>query len=168
MLERCWWLINSALGLGLENRDINVFQMSLRALIVFFLAIAMLRIGDKRFMGKSTALDVMLGIVFGSVVSRAITGNAPFFPTLAAAAILVGLHWMLSALAFRSHVIGALFKGRSRTLVVDGEINWDEMKSAHLSEHDLHEAMRLSGNCTDVRVVKSAHLERNGEISILV
>jgi uncharacterized membrane protein YcaP (DUF421 family) len=168
MLERCWRLIASALGLGLESREINIFQMSLRALVVFILAIAMLRIGDKRFMGKSTALDVMLGIVFGSVVSRAITGNAPFFPTLAAAVVLVALHWIFSALAFRSHKIGSLFKGHHRPLVVDGKINWDEMKSAHISEHDLHEAMRLSGSCADVRNVKSAHLERNGEISILM
>jgi uncharacterized membrane protein YcaP (DUF421 family) len=93
MLERLWSMITWALGLQLESQDLGVVQMSLRALVVFILATLMIRIGDKRFMGKSTALDVMLGIVFGSVVSRAITGNAPFFPTLAAGFVLVLAHW---------------------------------------------------------------------------
>ena len=84
MLHEIWSYIDWALGLGLEAKDIGIGQMSLRAFVVFLVAIAIVRFGDERFMGKSTALDVMLGIVFGSVVSRAITGTAPFFPTFAA------------------------------------------------------------------------------------
>ena len=67
-------------ALELDNKELSVWQVSLRALIVFIIAIVMLRICDKRLMGKSTVFDVMLGIVFGSTVSRAIKGNAPFFP----------------------------------------------------------------------------------------
>ena len=86
-------ILNWLLGLELESKDINYWQMSVRAVIVFILSIAMLRLGHKRFMDKNTALDVMLGIVFGSIVSRAITGNAPFFPALAASLTLVFMHW---------------------------------------------------------------------------
>jgi uncharacterized membrane protein YcaP (DUF421 family) len=157
------WLI----GLGLENKDINALQMSLRAVIVFFVAIIMLRIGNKRFMGKNTALDVMLGIVFGSTVSRAITGNAPFFPTLAASLVLILLHWTLAAIAFRSKGIGHVVKGRDRLLVRDGEIQWDEMRKGHITEDDLKEAMRNQGKPPEIKEVKAAHLERNGDISII-
>jgi uncharacterized membrane protein YcaP (DUF421 family) len=157
------WLI----GLGLENKDINALQMSLRAVIVFFVAIVMLRIGNKRFMGKNTALDVMLGIVFGSTVSRAITGNAPFFPTLAASLVLILLHWTLAAIAFRSKGIGHAVKGRNRLLVRDGEIQWDEMRKGHITEDDLKEAMRNQGKQPEIKEVKAAHLERNGDISII-
>lgn len=167
MLERLWSMITSALGLRLESQDLGVVQMSVRALVVFILATLMIRIGDKRFMGKSTALDVMLGIVFGSVVSRAITGNAPFFPTLAAGLVLVLAHWSLCAIAFRSDGFGKIVKGSNRTLVIDGQIQWDEMKSAHISEQDLHEAIRQSGHPPDVRKVKCAHLERDGGISVV-
>lgn len=167
MLERVWSMITSALGLRLESQDLGVVQMSVRALVVFILATLMIRIGDKRFMGKSTALDVMLGIVFGSVVSRAITGNAPFFPTLAAGLVLVLAHWGMGAIAFRSNGFGKVVKGSNRTLVIDGQIQWDEMKSGHISEDDLREAIRQSGHPPDVRRVKSAHLERDGGISVL-
>jgi hypothetical protein len=35
-------------------------------------------------MGQGTAFGVILGTMLGSIVSRAITGNAPFLPALAA------------------------------------------------------------------------------------
>ncbi len=168
MFQQIQVLIDRALGLGLENKDINVGQMSLRALVVFVLAIAMIRIGHKRFMGKNTALDVLLGIVFGSMVSRAITGNAPFLPTIVASFVLVLLHWVLSAIAFRLPGFGTLVKGHDNVIVRDGEILWEEMRKAHLTEHDLQEAMRNQGKQPDVSQVALAHLERNGDISILM
>jgi uncharacterized membrane protein YcaP (DUF421 family) len=166
-LEQIGEAISRALGLELEGKDLRVGHMALRALIVFILAIIMLRIGNKRFMGKSTAFDVMLGIVFGSTVSRAITGNAPFFPALVASLILVLLHWITAAIAFRSHGFGQMVKGHNRLLVRNGEILWGEMKKGHVTESDLHEALRNQGKPADVKQVKEAHLERNGDISII-
>jgi uncharacterized membrane protein YcaP (DUF421 family) len=161
-------VLNSLLGLELESKDINFWQMSLRAVIVFILAIMMLRIGHKRFMGRNTALDVMLGIVFGSLVSRAITGNAPFFPALAASLTLVLMHWILSFIAFHWSPFGNAVKGKKNLLIKDGEIQWEEMKSSHITEDDLSEALRNKGEEPDFKQVKSAHLERNGDISLIM
>lgn len=166
-MEQLKQALNWAIGLELENKDINIWQMSLRAFIVFFVAIALVRLGNKRFMGKSTALDVMLGIVFGSTVSRAITGNAPFFPTLAAGLVLVLLHWILSAIAFRSHGFGTLVKGEDKLLARDGELKRDAMRKTHITEEDLKEAMRNQGKEPEFGEIKAAHLERNGDISII-
>jgi len=166
-MEQLKYGLEWALGLGLDGKYLNAGHMSLRALVVFVAAVIMLRIGDKRFMGKSTALDVFLGIVFGSVVSRAITGNAPFFPTLVASLVLVLLHWVLSAIAFRSHGFGRAVKGSERVLVRDGEMRWEAMRKAHITEHDLKEALRVNGKQPDVTRVALAHLERNGDISII-
>src|SRR4051812_22382324 len=110
-MNEIWSYLDRALGLGLEAKDLGAGQMSLRAFVVFIIAIAIIRVGDKRFMGRSSALDVMLGIVFGSVVSRAINGNAPFFATLTASFVLVAMHWVVAAIAFRSHRFGRVVKG---------------------------------------------------------
>lgn len=166
-MEQLKQTLNWLIGLELESKDLSVGHMSLRALIVFTVAIVMLRIGDKRFMGRSTAFDVMLGIVFGSTVSRAITGNAAFFPTLAAALVLILLHWILAAIAFRLKGFGTMVKGQERTLVRDGQLQHDAMRKAHITEHDLQEALRNNGTEPDVKQVKAAHLERNGDISII-
>jgi uncharacterized membrane protein YcaP (DUF421 family) len=160
--------LNWLIGLELEARHINALQMSARAVIVFILAGVMLRIGNKRFMGKSAALDVMLGIVFGSTVSRAITGNAPFFPTLAAALTLVLLHWVLAAVAFRSRGFARAVKGNERVLVRGGLTISDAMRKAHITEDDLREALRVNGKPPDISRVEVAHLERNGDISVIM
>ena len=167
-MEQAWGLVERALGLGLEGKYLTVTHMALRAVVVFVLSIAMLKVGDKRFMGKNTALDVFLGIVFGSTVSRAITGNAPFGPTLAAGFVLVLLHWLFSAIAFRSQGFGRLVKGRNSLLVLGGEIQWKAMRKSHVTTHDLEEALRREGEEPDVSRVKEANLERNGDISLIM
>lgn len=164
-MEEIWQSISEILGLRVEGP--NALQMALRALIVYVATLAMVRVGEKRFLGKNTAFDVILGIVLGSVVSRAVTGQSPFFPTLAAGFVLVTLHWIFAALAFRSDWFGTLVKGHVRMLVEDGEIRWDAMQESHISEQDLQEALRRQAQIEDVSRVKAARLERSGEISAL-
>lgn len=167
MLEALQHAANAALGLHSEARELTALQMALRAVTIFVISTIYIRVGSRRFIGRSTSLDVVLGIVFGSVMSRAITGNAPFVPTLAAGLTLVALHWALSALSLRHHAFGRLVKGNPIVLVSDGEVQWDEMGACHISMHDLEEALRIHGLPPDVTAVKLATMERNGDISIV-
>ena len=159
-------LLRVALGLAAEDRQLSAVQMALRAVVVYAVTVVVVRLGKKRFMGRATAFDVILGIMLGSIVSRAITGNAPFFPALAAAAVLVAVHWALSGLAFRWPGFGTTFKGRSRVLVRDGEVDWRAMRKAHMSERDLWEDLRGKG-VSHLEQVAEARLERSGELSVL-
>ncbi len=153
--------------LGLDEDDLGAHHMAIRAVVVFIFAIFVVRIGEKRFIGKNTAFDVILGVMLGSVISRAITGQSPFFPTLVAAVVLVGLHWIFARLSFSAGWIGTLIKGSPRVLIRDGKIDWDAMRRSHLSENDLLSALRLREGMEDWSEVKEARLERNGEISVI-
>jgi uncharacterized membrane protein YcaP (DUF421 family) len=141
--------------------------MLLRTLIVYLTALIVVRLGEKRFFGKSTAFDLVLSIILGSVISRAINGSAPFFPTLAASLALVGIHWLLAALAFHSDRFGNLIKGQARILIRDGELKWEAMRSSHLSEQDLRSALRVQSQIEEPSGVKVARLERSGSISVI-
>jgi uncharacterized membrane protein YcaP (DUF421 family) len=145
--------------LGLGPGELNVWNMVIRAVVVYVAALFMVRLGEKRFMGKNTAFDMVLGIIFGSVISRAITGSSPFFPTLAAALVLVLLHWLFSTLSFYTDWFGTLVKGHNRVLVKGGEIQWDAMRQSHISEKDLMSALRSEAHV--------ARLERSGDISVI-
>ncbi len=152
--------------LGLDQDKLTFWQMAIRALIVYASAVAMVRLGEKRFLGRNTAFDVILGIVLGSVISRAITGSAPFFPTVGAGFVLVGLHWAMAAGSFHLDWLGTLIKGSERELVKEGEILWDEMQKSHISKKDLMGALRMNGS-SELDSVKSAHFERSGDISFI-
>jgi uncharacterized membrane protein YcaP (DUF421 family) len=159
--SRIGWL------LGLNVDTLNAGHMLARAVVVYIATIIMVRVGEKRFLGKSTAFDVILGIILGSVVSRAINSSTEFFPTRAAGFFLVALHWTFAVIAFRSDRLGTLVKGSTRKLVKDGQILWGEMRSSHISKDDLLGALRLNGSTEDASRVESAWLERNGDISVL-
>ena len=154
------------LGAGLESRDINVWQMGLRAAVVYVVTVVIVRLGKKRFMGRATAFDVILGIMLGSIVSRAVTGNSPLLPALGAAAVLVAMHWLFSGIAMRWHAFGNLIKGRAERLVHDGSVDDKLMAACHMTEHDLWEDLR-SKSISDLKQVAEAHLERSGQLSVL-
>src|SRR3954465_14655677 len=126
-------LLALAFGVGGTTVQINVPQMALRALVVYVATVLIVRLGKKRFMSRATAFDVILGIMLGSLVSRAIAGTAPFFPTLAASAVLVAVHWLFSAAAVRWHAFGEAIKGGPQLLVKDGAIDHGALGAAHMS-----------------------------------
>ncbi len=167
MGQDVWTMVRWALGLDVAPSALTAGHMALRALVVFLVAIALVRVGNKRFLGKNTPLDIILTVIFGSTISRAITGNAPFVPTLVASLVLVLVHWALAALSFHVPGVGTLVKGHERTLIRNGELQWEALRKAHITEHDVHEALRTKGHAADIDAVESAHLERSGEISII-
>jgi uncharacterized membrane protein YcaP (DUF421 family) len=154
------------LGVGLESKELSVWQMGLRAIVVYVVTVIMVRLGKKRFLGRATAFDVILGIMLGSIVSRAVTGNAPMLPALVASAVLVLMHFVFSGMALRWHGFGSLIKGNPRLIVRDGAIDERNLRKAHMTEHDLHEDLR-SKSVARLDQVAEAHLERSGQMSVI-
>lgn len=166
MIQEVTNLISS--GLGLNAEQLNLWQMGSRAAVIYLVAIIMVRVvGDRRFIGQYAAIDVLLGVILGSTLSRAINGSAPFFATLAAALALVGMHWLFNAIAFRYDYFDRLIKGRSRLLIQDGHINRHALRKSHISSSDLEATLRSVAKLTEPNQVKVACLERSGQISVI-
>lgn len=160
-------IIDQLLGLHAAGKDLHFSHMVWRGVIVFIVAIVLARVADRRFMGRSACFDFMLAVILGSVLSRGINGQAPFFPTLGASALLVVLHRLVGALAFHSHRWSVWLKGRACVLVEDGRMVEREMRRNHITFDDLCEYLRISGGVTRVEDVARATLERNGTISVV-
>src|SRR3954451_17931180 len=90
-------ILEAALGLSATKaEELNTLQVCVRAVVVFIILIAFVRFGKKRFLGKATAFDAILVIMIGSIASRAISGTAPFIPSLAGTFVLILTHWIIS------------------------------------------------------------------------
>jgi uncharacterized membrane protein YcaP (DUF421 family) len=159
--------IGDLLGLGRDAGDVDPVQMALRTVVVYVVALAVVRIGSKRFLSQASAFDVIVAIMLGSIMSRAINGSAAFVPTLLSGVVLVALHWLLAALAYRLDWLGPLVKGRPALLVRDGRVDREAMREAGVSDHDLEQALRLQARRTDPSQVRLAYLERDGSISVI-
>jgi uncharacterized membrane protein YcaP (DUF421 family) len=167
MLQVVGEQFQALLGLGRDIGDVDAFQMTLRTILIYVYSLAIIRIGSKRFLSQGSAFDVIVGIMLGSVMSRAINGSAPFFPTLLAGFVLVGMHWLLAALAFHINWFGPFVKGNPVLLIKDGHVQQQGMRQAGLSDHDLTQALRMQNDHTDPAKIRLAYLERSGSISVI-
>ncbi len=153
--------------IGPDSNAINWWQMCIRGLLVFILALILVRLGDRRIFGQNAAFDIVMGIILGSLLSRAITGNAPFVPTCITCIGLVALHRLLAMIAQKYHAFGVLIKGKHLLLIKDGQIQEENMKKQNFTIHDLNEVLRLNGKLTKVEEVQEAYLERSGNVSVI-
>ena len=159
--------IDSLLGLGLQPKDLGFVQVAVRGLVVFLVALIMVRLGDRRFLSKKTAFDAILGFILASMLARAVNGSAAFWPTLGGGFVLVSLHRLLAHCSRRWHACGVFVKGRGDLIIQQGEVIEGNLQRNDLSEDDLMEDLRLNGHVEKPADVKLAYFERNGEISVL-
>lgn len=155
------------LGLDVGPAELSFGQMAARAVVVFMWILVLLNVADLRLVGKISGSDALSLVVLGSILSRAINGQAAFFPTLGVSGLLVLLHRGLMAVAYHSHWISLMAKRRDTVLVRNGKIDWAAMRRANITEDDLLENLRLNGNVGTIAEVKEARFERSGTISVL-
>jgi uncharacterized membrane protein YcaP (DUF421 family) len=164
-------VVRELLGLGLESKGLTLLQICLRAVLVFIGALAIVRLANKRFLSKMSAVDVILGFMLASMLAsmlaRAINGSAPLFSTLAGGVFLVLLHRLFAWLAEDSDWFGRLVKGRAEILIKNGELQRETMHAHSLSDRDLIEELRQEGQINSVDEVKEAYLERSEKISVV-
>ena len=155
------------LGLGTESKELSFMQISLRGVIIFVATLVMVRLSSKRSLAEKTAFDAVLIVIVASVLARAINGSAAFFPTIGVGFVLVLLHRILGTAAYYSHRFGCLIKGKANIIVQNGSLDRENMRRNHVSEHDLHEDMRLGAQTEDISKIKIARVERSGDISFI-
>jgi hypothetical protein len=67
-----WGVIETLLA----PNPLSVGHVIARAVIIYIAAVAIMRIGDRRFFGHNAAFDVIFGVIIGSVFARGINGTA--------------------------------------------------------------------------------------------
>ena len=156
--------INELFGRG---EDLTALQMAVRSFIMFFIALALIRLGGMRIFGKRTAFDNILVIMLGAILARGVVGASPFFSAVAAAAIMVVVHKILAFLAMRHVWVGMIVKGYRRSLYKNGQFNLKNMRITSISKDDLMEGVRLEINSSDLDRVEEVYIEKNGQISVV-
>ncbi|MDQ3929666.1 MAG: DUF421 domain-containing protein [Chloroflexota bacterium] len=167
MIQDLWDQVQALFGLGAYAESAGSIQSVLRTALVYVVALALVRLGSKRFLSQATAFDVIVAIMLGSVMSRAVDGSSPFLPTLLIAGALVATHWLFATLSYHTNWFGNLVKGGRVLLIEGGEVQREGMRREGITDHDLTQALRMQTKQTDPAKIELAYLERNGEISVI-
>src|SRR4051812_16129071 len=102
-----------------EGTDLTVLQMSVRGITVFLAALIMLRFAGARTLGKKTAIDNVIMIMLGAILSRAVVGVSPFIPVLVSSFCIVLFHRLLAVICVYSDSAGKVLKGERISLYKD-------------------------------------------------
>jgi uncharacterized membrane protein YcaP (DUF421 family) len=137
-MDTIWTELQALLGVGADPEP-GAGAMALRSVVVYAVTLVLVRLGSRRLLAKPSAFDVIVAIMLGSIMSRAINGSAPLVPTLVAGAVLLLMHWAFAMLAVRMHWLSVSLKGTRIALVHDD----------------------------DPSKVQAAYMERSGAISVI-
>jgi uncharacterized membrane protein YcaP (DUF421 family) len=152
-------------GFGHPNH-VSLAQECARAALIFAFGLTLMRVSGRRTFGKWSALDVIVSITAGSALSRALTGNAPLWGTMAATVVLVGLHSAFAHAAARSRAISRVVEGPLIVLAENGQMHEPVRLRHGVSEIDIREALHGS-NLRSVDEADRLVLTPNGRISVL-
>ena len=150
-----------------EGDELNALQMGLRAFTLYLIALLFIRTSGIRTLGKKSSFDFVVSILLGAVLSRAVVGASPYWPTVAAGLVIVILHRLLAWLCLYYPKLGIAIKGEERLLYRNGAFLEENMKKSFLTEGDLMESVRLQTNRNSLEVIEAIYLERSGKISVI-
>jgi uncharacterized membrane protein YcaP (DUF421 family) len=149
------------------NIAVPVWELVVRAVVVYGFLIALLRITGRRQVGQLAPFDLVLLLVLSNAVQNSMNGgDNSLVGGLISAAALVGLNHLVGIATHKSKKLEAAIEGHPQVLVHNGRVLEEILSAAQLTHHELNAALRQEG-CGSVEEVHLAVLENNGRISVI-
>jgi len=150
-----------------EGKDLNALQMSSRGIVMFFIALVLIRLSGRRSFGVRTPLDNIITISLGAIMSRAVVGASAFVPVVVCCFVIVLLHRLFGWLIAHSKTFGRFIEGDKIVLFEDNAFKGERMKDALVCKEDVMQGVRKSALTEDMNKIDKVYIERNGEISAI-
>ena len=153
---------------GTENH-VTVAQICARAAMLFVFGLVTFRLSGRRTFAEWTAVDVIIVVMAGSAMGRAMMGSGSLPGALAAVGVLGLLHRGLSYAVAKSPTVSHIAEGRPATLARDGMLDEAARCRHNVSLSEIAAAMRAEGlnGMEDLPRVRMMILEPTGEIHVL-
>jgi len=146
---------------------VSVPELVLRGTLVYWLLFLIFRFVLRRDVGALGVADILLLVIVADAAQNAMAGG---YDTFAEGAILVltivAWNWLLDFLAFHFAAVRRFASPSRLTLVSRGIPNLRHMRREYISLSELKEKLREQG-VEDLREVKVAYLEGDGQISVI-
>ncbi len=144
-----------------------LWQIAVRAAVVYVAVFGGLRLLGKREIGQMTPFDLVMMLLLANAVQNAMVGpDASLQGGLLAAGVLLSLNALVSLARVRSPFLGRLFEGHPTVLVEHGTLVIGSLRRQGLDEEDVVMAIREHG-LPGLKDVDLAVLETDGSISVV-
>ena len=156
---------NELLGLHASTHSLSPAQTAARAVLVFGVALVLLRLSGRRTFSGNSSLDMVVKFMFGAVLARGIVADAPILNTIAGAATLALMHRALAYVTYFSPLLRRFVKGTDSVLAEGTTIRHRELRQASVSEADMRAGLRAALNTDDLADTQIVRLEHDGTIT---
>jgi uncharacterized membrane protein YcaP (DUF421 family) len=150
-----------------SGEQLGALQMAVRALVMFFVLMVVLRLGGARIFGKTTSFDNVVLIALGGVAARGIVGASPYGATVSACVTIVVLHRAIAWVVMKWPSALRVFEGRRVVVVRRGEVLEDQLARVTMTRQEVEECLRLALHSDSLADIEEAALETNGKISFV-
>jgi uncharacterized membrane protein YcaP (DUF421 family) len=148
--------------------DMAWWELVVRAVVVYFVVMLMLRLSGKRAVGQFTPFDMVLLILIGNAVQNGMNGGDNSLPAaLLLCAVLVTLNYTMAYLTSRHRKLHELVEGVPVLLARKGKVFDAVLQRENISRQDFDEGLRQAEN-GKVEDIEYAMLESNGKISYVM
>jgi uncharacterized membrane protein YcaP (DUF421 family) len=137
-----------------------------RGFLVYVVMLVVIRLLGKRTVGNFTAFDLLVALMLGEVVDEIIYGDVSLAQGMVAIVVVAAAKYVTAWLTYSSHTLSHILEGKPREIVRNGELVRGAMRAELMNEQDVMAALRLR-DIADMREVKKAHLEVDGEVSVI-
>ncbi|MDQ7949189.1 MAG: DUF421 domain-containing protein [Pedobacter sp.] len=150
-----------------HGKDLNSLQMCCRGILVFVIALLLIRISGRRSFKMGAPLDNIISISLGALLSRAVVGVSPFVPVVAVCFVIVILHRLIGILMVHHQASSRMIEGDKILLFENGQFIAKRLHRALISEEDVMQGIRNAAQTEDLGLIDKVYMERNGEITVI-
>ena len=136
-----------------------------RTILIYLCVLFAMRLMGKRQLGELQPEELVSTILISNLASISIESEVPVTASLIPLFLIAALELLGSILSFRSQKFFNLMSGRPKTVILNGEIDQDALRTLRLTTADLMEALR-GKDVFDPRDVSYAVIETNGNLSV--
>lgn len=151
----------------LTKLSVSPFDLILRAFVIYFTVVFLLRISGKRQIGQMAATEFVVILLISNAVQNSLNaGDNSLVGGMILAIILVLISWLIAQLTFRSKKMSDIFEGTPTLLIHDGKVIEKHLTKELMSLSDLKVMLRKRG-IQDPSMVQTAILEADGHLSVI-
>ena len=137
-----------------------------RTVLIYLCVLFAMRLMGKRQLGELQPEELVSTILISNLASISIESEeVPVTASLIPLFLIAALELLGSILSFQSQKFFNLMSGRPKTVILDGQINQNALRTLRLTTADLMEALR-GKDVFDPRDVSYAVVETNGSLSV--
>ncbi|HEY4548204.1 MAG TPA: YetF domain-containing protein [Pedomonas sp.] len=145
-----------------------LWELFVRATIIYLALIFLVRVIPKRKAGHISPNDMLTLIILGGMGTDAIMGgSSSVIEALLMVGLIIGWGYVFDAIEARSPLLQRVLRDRQTTLIDRGRFIRQNMRRELVTEEELMAVLRKEG-VDDVSRVRSACLEADGEISVII